>query len=151
MTYGSMPMSVSRVTVDGASSVCSVERTRWPVCAACIAIFAVSWSRISPTSTTSGSWRRIARSALANVSFAFSLTCVWLTPGIWYSIGSSIVMMFVRPDLIEVIAELSVVVLPLPVGPTTRIMPCWWRRKYRTSSIDAADSPSSSSGGAPLR
>ena len=101
MTYGSMPMSISRVTVDGASSVCSVESTRWPVCAACIAIFAVSWSRISPTRMTSGSWRRIERSALANVSFAFSLTCVWLTPGIWYSIGSSIVMMFVRPDLIE--------------------------------------------------
>ena len=49
MTYGSAPMSISRVTTDGASSVCSVESTRWPVCAACIAIFAVSASRISPT------------------------------------------------------------------------------------------------------
>ena len=44
---------------------------------------------------TSGSWRRIERSALANVSLIFSLICVWLTPGIWYSIGSSIVMMLV--------------------------------------------------------
>ena len=122
-------MSINRVTVDGASSVCSVERTRCPVCAACIAIFAVSWSRISPTRMTSGSWRRIARSALANVSFAFSLTWVWLMPGIWYSIGSSMVMMLVRPDFIDVIAELSVVDLPLPVGPTTRIMPCWCLRK----------------------
>ena len=61
------------------------------------------------------------------------------------------VMMLVRPDLIELIAELSVVVLPLPVGPTTRIMPCWCLRKKRSSSIAAADKPSSSSGGAPLR
>ena len=42
ITYGSAPMSISRVTTDGASSVCSVDSTRWPVCAACIAIFAVS-------------------------------------------------------------------------------------------------------------
>ena len=54
-----MPMSINRVTADGASSVCSVESTRWPVCAACIAILAVSWSRISPTRMTSGSCRRI--------------------------------------------------------------------------------------------
>ena len=64
MTYGSTPMSISRVTTDGASSVCSVESTRWPVCAACIAIFAVSASRISPSRMTSGSCRRIDRSAL---------------------------------------------------------------------------------------
>ncbi len=37
-TNGSTPMSVKRVTVEGASSVCSVDSTRWPVCAACIAI-----------------------------------------------------------------------------------------------------------------
>ena len=37
-----MPISVSRVIADGASLVCSVERTRWPVSADSIAIFAVS-------------------------------------------------------------------------------------------------------------
>ncbi len=125
MTYDSAPRSINRVTTDGALSVCRVDRTRCPVCAACIAIFAVSPSRISPSRMTSGSWRRIERSALANVSLIFSLICVWLTPGIWYSIGSSIVMMLVFSDCTARSAELSVVVLPLPVGPTTRIMPCW--------------------------
>ncbi|MNC93107.1 hypothetical protein D3C83_96630 [compost metagenome] len=76
MTYGSTPMSLRRVITDGASSVCSVDSTRWPVCAACIAIRAVSWSRISPISTTSGSWRRMERSALANVRLIFGLICV---------------------------------------------------------------------------
>ena len=51
----------------GASFVCSVESTRWPVRAASIEILAVSPSRISPTITTSGSERRIDRSAAAKV------------------------------------------------------------------------------------
>jgi hypothetical protein len=58
-------MSTMRVRVFGASLVCSVESTRWPVCAALIAISAVSRSRISPTMMMSGSWRRKARSAEA--------------------------------------------------------------------------------------
>ena len=66
---------------SGASFVCSVERTRWPVSAASIEIFAVSPSRISPTITTSGSERRIERSAVANVSPARWLICTWLMPG----------------------------------------------------------------------
>ena len=45
-------------------------------------------------------------------------------PGSWYSTGSSIVMMFELSVFNEVSAEQSVVVLPLPVGPTTRIIPC---------------------------
>ena len=44
-----------RVTADGASLVCSVENTRWPVRAAWIATSAVSRSRISPMSMMSGS------------------------------------------------------------------------------------------------
>ena len=40
---------------------------------------------------TSGSWRRMARSALAKVSSIFALTCVWPMPGSSYSIGSSTV------------------------------------------------------------
>ena len=50
-----------------------VESTRWPVSEAWIAISAVSLSRISPTMMTSGSWRRKARSALANVRPIFGL------------------------------------------------------------------------------
>ena len=46
---GSMPMFISRLIVLGASLVCSVESTRWPVSAALTAISAVSKSRISPT------------------------------------------------------------------------------------------------------
>ena len=65
--YASIPMSTSRVTAFGASLVCSVESTRWPVSDAWSAIWAVSWSRISPMSTTSGSCRRIDRSAEAKV------------------------------------------------------------------------------------
>ncbi len=55
---GSTPMSVSRVKAPAASLVCRVEKTRWPVSDAWIAISAVSTSRISPTMMTSGSWRR---------------------------------------------------------------------------------------------
>ena len=65
---GSTPISFRRVIVLGASFVCRVESTRWPVSAASIEILAVSPSRISPTITTSGSERRIERSAVANVS-----------------------------------------------------------------------------------
>ena len=43
----------------GASFVCSVENTRWPVSAAWTAFSAVSRSRISPTMMMSGSCRRI--------------------------------------------------------------------------------------------
>ena len=53
-----MPMFISRLTVLGASLVCSVESTRWPVSAALTAISAVSKSRISPTRMMLGSWRR---------------------------------------------------------------------------------------------
>ena len=55
-----------RLIVSGASSVWSVENTRWPVSAASSAVSMVSRSRISPTRMTSGSWRRALRSAIAN-------------------------------------------------------------------------------------
>ena len=58
-----MPMLTSRLTLLGASLVCSVESTRWPVSAALTAIDAVSASRISPTRMMFGSWRRNDRSA----------------------------------------------------------------------------------------
>ena len=53
-----MPMFIRRVMVPGASLVCSVESTRWPVSAALMAISAVSKSRISPTRMMFGSCRR---------------------------------------------------------------------------------------------
>ena len=52
-----------RSIVCGASCVCSVAKTRWPVSAAVSAVPIVSMSRISPTRITSGSWRSAALSA----------------------------------------------------------------------------------------
>ena len=52
---GSTPMSISRVKALAASFVCSVLNTKWPVSEAWMAFSAVSISRISPTSTMSGS------------------------------------------------------------------------------------------------
>src|SRR5947208_3380708 len=87
-----MPISMRRVTADGASVVCRVDSTRCPVRAACVPIWAVSRSRISPTSTMSGSWRRIDRRARGNVRPARKLIATWLIPGRWYSTGSSTVI-----------------------------------------------------------
>ena len=64
---GGTPMSRSRVIVLGASLVCSVLNTMWPVSEACTAISAVSRSRISPTRILSGSCRRIDRRHWAKV------------------------------------------------------------------------------------
>ena len=64
---GSMPISIRRVIAVGASFVCSVESTRWPVSAASTAICAASRSRISPTMMMSGSARIIERRPLAKV------------------------------------------------------------------------------------
>ena len=58
--YGLTPISIKRVTVVGASLVCSVLKTKCPVNEACIAILAVSSSRISPTRMISGSCLKIA-------------------------------------------------------------------------------------------
>jgi len=70
-----------------------------------IAIWAVSLSRISPTMITSGSERTIERRPVANVRPALRLTCTCVRPGIWYSTGSSIVMMFISGWLITFRAE----------------------------------------------
>ena len=119
-----MPMSSKRVTAAEASFVCRVASTRWPVKDACTAICAVSRSRISPIMITSGSCRKIARSALAKVMSMRGLTCVWPTPARSYSIGSSTVRMFVVVALSIDSAAYRVVVLPEPVGPVTSTMPC---------------------------
>ena len=89
-----MPMSMRRAMTPGASLVCSVESTRWPVSAAFTAMSAVSPSRISPTRQMSGSWRSTERSTEANVRPTCWFTATWLTPGSWYSTGSSAVTMF---------------------------------------------------------
>ena len=89
---GLTPMSIRRVSADGASFVCSVENTRWPVSAAWIAISAVSLSRISPTRMMFGAWRSIARRMRAKSSPIWCRTWHWLMPARWYSTGFSAVM-----------------------------------------------------------
>jgi hypothetical protein len=64
---GSIPISTRRMGVLAELFVCSVARTMCPVRAASMEIKAVSRSRISPTSTMSGSERRIDRRAAAKV------------------------------------------------------------------------------------
>ena len=102
---GSMPMFIRRVIVDGASLVCSVESTRWPVMAALIAISAVSKSRISPTRMMFGSCRRKERSAAAKLRPICSFICTWLMPGRLNSTGSSAVMMLTSGVLMRCSAE----------------------------------------------
>src|SRR5258708_1790968 len=116
-----------QLMVSTASSVCNVENTRCPVSAACSAVEIVSRSRMSPTRITSGSWRKLARSADANAGVSTS-TSRWLTKPFLSrcrnSIGSSIVMMCSgRLELIRSSMAASVVDLPEPVTPVTSTMP----------------------------
>ena len=88
--------STTRSMVLAAELVCSVPNTRWPVSAAVSARRMVSRSRISPTSTTSGSSRSAERSASEKPSVS-RCTSRWFTRqrllSCTNSMGSSIVMM----------------------------------------------------------
>ena len=95
----------------------------WPVSAPSIAIWAVSRSRISPTIRMSGSARIIERRPVANVSPALGLIWTWVIPSIWYSTGSSIVMMFFSGVFSSISAPYSEVDLPEPVGPVASTAP----------------------------
>ena len=124
-----------RSTVCGASCVCSVAKTRWPVSAAVRAVPIVSMSRISPTRMTSGSWRRAALRPSAKLG-ASAPSSRWLTmQRLWLcrnSIGSSIVRMCSsRVSLISLMIEASVVDLPEPVGPVTSTRPRGFLAKVR--------------------
>ena len=116
-------MSIKRVIVAGALLVWTVLKTKCPVRAACIAIWAVSKSRISPINTISGSWRTIDLNALAKVSPIFSFTCTWFTPLIVYSTGSSTVIILTSTWFSLFKIAYKVVVLPEPVGPLIKIIP----------------------------
>ena len=66
----------------------------------------------------------VLRRAPAKVRPISARVCTWLAPGTSYSIGSSIVTMRMSGELIACRKALSVVDLPEPVGPVTRMMPC---------------------------
>ena len=87
---------MTRSTALTALLVCRVPNTRWPVLAVSRASMIVSGSRISPTSTMSGSSRRVARRARPKL-LVCPPTSRWLMrqPWLWWtnSIGSSRVTM----------------------------------------------------------
>ncbi len=107
----------------GALLVCRVDSTLWPVSEARKAMSAVSRSRISPTRTMSGSWRRAARRPWAKSRPIFSFVCTWVMPSMRYSMGFSMVKMLISVLLKYFSMPNKVVVLPAPVGPVTRISP----------------------------
>ena len=88
-----------------------------------MAMPAVSASRISPIITTSGSARKKARMAAANVQPMRGFTSTWRSPCWVISMGFSAVQILRSSVLISRSTECSVVVLPLPVGPHTKIRP----------------------------
>jgi hypothetical protein len=138
------------LTVSAASVVCSVDRTKWPVSAAASPAATVSVSRISPTRTTSGSWRIAARTALGK-SEVSTRTSRWLIiPSLSLcstSMGSSIVTMCVAlVVLMWSIIAARVVVLPDPVGPVTSTIP----RGSSASRVITAGRPSSAADIAPI-
>ena len=112
--------------------------TRMPISAAVTAMLMVSRSRNSPTRMTSGSSRKAECSAAAKLGLCTPISR-WLMRQLlrWCtnSIGSSMVRMwpFIRALMSSIIAA-SVVDLPEPVLPVTRMRPLLARHMCRTAS-----------------
>ena len=123
ITSGETPRSLIRWKLRSAELVCSVEKTWWPVMAARKAISAVSLSRTSPTRMMSGSWRMSERTPSEKSILLPSEMEVCRIRVMGYSTGSSSVMMLTLSSFMWLSTEYSVVVLPEPVGPVTRMMP----------------------------
>src|SRR6266849_2422652 len=70
--------SMMRLMLSIAELVCSVANAKWPVSAMVNAAAIVSKSRISPSSTTSGSWRSAYLSAAAKLDVSVPISR-WLT------------------------------------------------------------------------
>ena len=125
--------------LSGALLVCRVEYTKWPVSDPWIATLAVSSSRISPNMMMSGSARKNVRIAAAKFQPIFGFICTWRRPAWVISIGSSAVQILRPGRLTWCSTECSVVVLPDPVGPHTRNMPCGraviWIRLARLAGL----------------
>ena len=117
-----------RWIVRSALLVCSVASTRWPVSAAVSAIEAVSRSRISPTTMTSGSSRSAARSAVEKSRVCAPTSRCEISARFdskRTSIGSSIVTTWTaRVALIVCSSAESVVDLPEPTAPVISTRPC---------------------------
>ncbi len=136
--------SIRRLTVSAASTVWTVEKTRWPVSAADRAVWTVSSSRISPIRMTSGSWRSTRRSARLKDAVSWP-TSRWLISErlstCRNSIGSSIVTTWrARVELMWSIIAASVVDLPEPVVPVSSTMPRSSSEMSRTTGGSARSS-----------
>ena len=94
----------------------------------------------------SGSWRMSARTPSAKLKSMVGCTWVWLNAGWIISIGSSIVHTLTSSVASRRSVEYSVLVLPEPVGPVTKMMPLGrdtrvsqrlasWMPKPRPSSV----------------
>ena len=121
--YRSTSISSKRSIVERALLVWIVDRTKWPVIEARTAIWAVSESRISPISIIFGSWRKIDLKAAANVIPISAFTWTWFIPSMFISIGSSTVIMFISGRFNSCSIEYTVVDLPEPVAPVTKMIP----------------------------
>ena len=117
----------TRCRVCEASMVCNDAKIRCPVSAACMATATLSASRSSPSTITSGLWRSTSLSAVKNDGVS-PPTSRWvrrlLRSRCTNSMGSSIVTMCAaRVLLMRCTMAAKVVLLPLPVAPTTSTMP----------------------------
>ena len=134
-----------RSMVWGASWVCRVAKTRWPVSAAVRAVAMVSWSRISPTRMTSGSWRR-ARLQRGGEALGVGPDLALVDDRLLVPVDE-LDRVLDRHDvhgalwLISSIMAARVVDLPEPVGPVTSTSP----RGLAVNSWSNSGSPSSSS------
>ncbi len=125
-----------RLMVCAAELVWRVAKVRWPVSAMRRAASTVSWSRISPIRTTSGSCRSDDFSAIAKL-WVSAISSRWLTMQAWCewrnSTGSSMVTMCsLRSRLTLSIIAARVVDLPEPVGPVTSTSPRGFSQSFST-------------------
>src|SRR3989442_482687 len=108
--------SMMRLMLSIAELVCSVANARWPVSAIVSAAPIVSRSRISPTSTTSGSCRNAYFRAAAKLLVSVPISR-WFTMQLWWrwmnSIGSSTVMMLPFSSLL-ILSIIAASVLGFP-------------------------------------
>src|SRR6266853_1851784 len=157
---------ITRLIVCVVSVVCSVEKTRWPVSAALSAVSSVSWSRISPISKTSGSWRSTCRSAELNDSVSFPTSRCELLDRLSRcrnSIGSSILMMRKRPTPGTPIAKSAflcsansltwrgVMICSASDFSSSGLSGCWFRPSNPPFTRMVAGRPTLSSRSDPLR
>ncbi len=128
----------------GASLVCNVANTKWPVSAMVRAIWIESMSRISPIRRTSGSSRNAERRARSKEGLSRPISRWETADVLWwctYSTGSSMVRMCAAlVSLILSMMDANVVDLPDPVGPVTKTKP----RGCSETHVAAAGRPRSS-------